>query len=150
MEELKADISFINGYLFSMSNFCHGCDYVPFYGAEEVMIVDNAVKASLVNLLGEGGFNNFKKIKKSILPSLLNKWLGEKFLEGEALKNGISLRFLLRRHNDYLLEFIEDIVSSTSVLYSFNIKHKNYEMETEALCFHGNNKCIFIYFGWSD
>jgi len=150
MEEPKADISFIKGYLFSMSNFCHGCDYVPFYGAEEVSIVNNDVKASLVNLLGNSGFYNFNDIEQSILPILIKKWLGEKLLEGEALKKGISLRWLLRKHSDDLLECIEDIVSSSYELYSFNIEHKDYEMETEALCFHGNNKCIFIYFGWSD
>ena len=150
MEELKANIDFINGYLFSLSNFCHGCNYVPFYGAEEVTLIDSNVKNSLVRLLGKSGFYNFKEIEQSILPQLLNKWFGSKFLEGEPLAKGISLFELIKHHNDDLLEFVEDIVSSSYKMYSFNIEHKDYEMETEALCFFGSNTCFFIYFGWSD
>ncbi len=147
----KITIDFIDGYLFAMASFCHGFDFVPFYGSEEVFLnSENNIEDSLCNKLGQNGVTNFVKIEKKTLSILLDKWVGNKLLEGKPKEKKISLKTLMWQYNGYLLEFIEYIVSSKYEMYSFNIEHKDYEVGTEALCFHGNNKCLYIYFGNSD
>lgn len=143
-------IEFIDGYLTAMSSFCHGCNFVPFYGAEEIVLKNNDVKMSLTAKLGNEGYSNFQRLEQSSLLVLLGKWVGKRLFEGEAASKGIPLYDTLMSHNIDLLEYAEDLVSKKHEMYSFNISHRDYEMDTEALCFHGNDNCLFFYFGWSD
>ncbi len=119
------------------------------------MLNDSNIEKTLINNLGsKSNYSKFKRVEitaKQQLEILINKWVAKKIFDGKGSKNDFSsLRFSLAQHKSYFLEFIEEIVSEKYGLYSFSIEHEDFGCETEALCFYGNNKCLYIYFGWWD
>lgn len=150
----RANIEFIDGYLTSISHLCHGCNFVPVYGAMEVDILSENILDSL-NFHFQSNevisdFSETPEKSKTVILHLLNKWVAERVFEGDVKKKNISTRFPLHQLQSYLLEFIEDIVSKDYKLFKFKIEHDDFGCETEALCFYGNKICVFIYFGWWD
>ena len=150
----KANIDFVDGYLAGIANFCHGCDYVPLYGAFQIenesdSLTDDLDKY-LKNKCSVSKLTLVKDDAKTIVSYLLNKWVEERIFEGTLKDKRISTRWQMRQHREYIVEFIEDIVSTEYKLYKFQIENDDYGMETEAVCFNGTNKSVIIHFGWWD
>lgn len=147
-------VEFIDGYLNALANFCHGCDYVPVYGANEVSLLEGNLRRSIdEHLKDEAKLFDFKPLsgsKKKFRSNYLTKWVEEKLLEGQIVKKRITTRSLFQQHLSDLIELIDDIVSSNAELYSFKLAGEDFGNETEALCFKGNGKCFYVYFGWWD
>ena len=83
-------IEFLNGYLYALANFCYGCNYVPVYGAEELLLNDSNIEKALINNLGsKSNYSKFKRVEitaKQQLEILINKWVAKKYLTAKGLK----------------------------------------------------------------
>lgn len=148
----RANIDFIDGYLSALSHLCHGTNYVPLYGAYEVQLGLLSVEKALNNHLGVATNNLTKRTEnaKTLVSYLLEKWVRERLFGGNLKTKGVSTRHHVYEMRSCLLDRIEDIVSTEHSIYKFGIEHDDFGYETEALCFLGNERCIFIYFGWWD
>lgn len=149
------DVVYIDGFLRALECGCHGCNYVPFYGAESFVHTGESIIDSLKQHLGKqtpimrrprgwADINNFSYIDKNWkekLADILSNWIDSK----SKFDNGFK-----ETYKDDLLEIIEEIVGKDPVVFTTNIEHEKFELCNETIGFIGNDMAFYMHFSFSD
>ena len=138
---------------------CHGCDFVPFYGAEQVEINGELTKENVTDYFNKKGtVIKFQEVDVDIksypnvnilsflLYKIIKRRIEDKIFEG-SLKDLSNGSMYIKGFSDDIIELIEDDLGKTKV---WHVTLENgYEHDAEGLLIEGNVNCL-IYFGFSD
>lgn len=152
----EVTVEYMDGFLRGISTGCHGCDYIPFYGATEFSHSEDSIKDSLKLHFGIKNSavrypREFPKISnyvsigakdwKTKLDYLLTNWVDS--------KSKYDAEFI-ETYKDDLLEQVTEIAGSSPQCFYANVAHEWFEMGNEIIGFSGEGKAFYIHFSFSD
>lgn len=148
-------VSFIDGFLRAVSCGCHGCDYVPYYGASEFDHTEQTIEESLIkhfdDISRDPQREKFLKIENlqvsrngdwsDSFNRLLEKWI--------CSKSSFETE-LIEQYKDDLSEQIEIVMGKIQYWFYANIQHQEFEYGNDTIGFVGSEKSFYIHFSHSD
>lgn len=133
--EDSINVDYLNGFLRCLSNSCHGCNYVPFYGALSFAVDEGDALESLKQFLGIRKYSvrhhreikNYRfldnKTSRIRIEELLKKWIDDKLFEGRFIQDSAEIKDFIEAYKDDLFEQIEIIAGKNTKCFYANLEH---------------------------